>query len=284
MNSRRRTLYLLAVISLMTLGCVVPERRMDTVTRSWPAGSIKRIDIYGVDGNVDVAAGSSNEITLVAHVRYRGFEPKPNRENKGYFETSVDGDDLVIGNQHGVHVHGPWFFFSSHDVQVDYELRAPSAIDLNVKTVNGRIATRGTNGEIEATTVNGAVDVETSGSKEVALKTVNGRVQARFLNDFTGARFKTVNGSVVAVLPPTASFACDLSQVNGDFEASFPLSIHSHPGSRRVSGEVNGGRHDLRIITVNGDIRLENAPDVHAVPPAVPSAPTPPPVPNSDIE
>jgi len=27
----------------------------------------------------------------------------------------------------------------------------------------------------------------------------------------------------------------------GDVEAAFPLSIHSHPGSRRVSGEVNGG-------------------------------------------
>ena len=284
MNSRRRTLYLLAAISTMTLGCVVAERRSDTITRTWPAGSIKRIDIYGVDGNVDVAAGTSNEITLVAHVRYRGIEPQPNRENKGYFETSVDGDDLVIGNQHGVHSRGSWFFFSSRDVQVDYELRAPSTIDLNVKTVNGRIATRGTNGEIEATTVNGAVDVETAGSKEVALKTVNGRVQARFLTDFTGARFKTVNGSVVAVLPPTASFACDLSQINGDFEANFPLSIHSHPGSRRVSGEVNGGRHDLHIVTVNGDIRLENAPGTKIIAPAAPTAPNPPPVPNSDTE
>jgi len=48
--------------------------------------------------------------------------------------------------------------------------------------------------------------------------------------------------------------------MNGDFEAAFPLNIHSHPGSRRVSGEVNGGRHDLRIVTVNGDINIESTP------------------------
>jgi DUF4097 and DUF4098 domain-containing protein YvlB len=81
-------------------------------------------------------------------------------------------------------------------------------------------------------------------------------VRAKFLESFQGARFKTVNGGVEAILPQNASFAVDLSQVNGDFEASFPLSIHSNPGSRRVSGEVNGGRHDLKIVTVNGDVEL----------------------------
>ena len=86
--------------------------------------------------------------------------------------------------------------------------------------------------------------------------------------------------AVHAVLPPNASFACVLSQVNGDFEAAFPLTIHSHPGSRRVSGEVNGGRYDLNIVTVNGDIKLEtnpNAPAPPAAPAAVPPAPPAPP-------
>jgi len=53
------------------------------------------------------------------------------------------------------------------------------------------------------------------------------------------------------------SFSGDFSQVNGDVEAAFPLNIHSHPGSRRVSGEVNGGRYALRITTVNGDIKVD---------------------------
>lgn len=269
MNARSYRLYLPALLALLTYGCVMGEQHVETITRSWPADGIKRIDVNGIDGGVDVTAGAANEISLVAHVRARNFRPDPKRENHGYFVTSVEGDTLTIGRQHGVRIRSPFFFFTSHDVEINYELRVPSSVDLALKTVNGRVATRGTDGGIEATTVNGSLDVEASGTREVSLRSVNGPVDAHFTKDFQGARFKTVNGSVHAVLPPNASFACVLSQVNGDFEAAFPLTIHSHPGSRRVSGEVNGGRYDLNIVTVNGDIRLENA-----TPPAAPSAPS----------
>jgi putative adhesin len=280
MNRATYRVYLPAALALLTLGCVMGERRVDTITRSWPADGIKRVDVNGIDGSVDVTAGSTNEIALVAHVRTRDFKPDLKKENKGYFVTSVDGDTLTIGRQHGVHVHSPFFFFSSEDVEISYELRVPPSLDLELKTVNGRVATRGTDGEIQATTVNGSVDVETTGTREVSLHTINGPLEARFTKDFQGAHFKTVNGGVRAVLPATASFACVLSQVNGDFEAAFPLTIHSHPGSRRVSGEVNGGRHDLNIVTVNGDIKIENAPAA----PAVPAAPAPPPPPAPSTE
>ncbi|MEA2343687.1 MAG: hypothetical protein QOF63_1856, partial [Thermoanaerobaculia bacterium] len=49
----------------------------------------------------------------------------------------------------------------------------------------------------------------------------------------------------------------------------------------RVSGEVNGGRYELRITTVNGDIKIDTAttpatpaaPVAPAAPPAPPTAP-----------
>ena len=172
-------------------------------------------------------------------------------------------------------VHVP--FFGRDEVTVDYTLHVPQSLALEVRTVNGRIATKGVDGETELTTVNGPIDVETQGSSELTAKTVNGRVIARFLTDFQGAKLKTVNGEVRALLPASASFNGDFSQVNGDFEASFPMNIHSNPGSRRVSGQVNGGRYDLKISTVNGDIQVENsAPPVPPVPPVAPAAPVPP--------
>ena len=142
------------------------------------------------------------------------------------------------------------------DVEIDYVLRVPATVSLAVTTVNGKIATKGIDGDMKAATVNGPIDIETAGTSELQATTVNGRVRAKFTRDFQGARFKTVNGGVTATLPTNASFAVNLSQVNGDFEASFPLSIHSNPGSRRVSGDVNGGAHELKIVTVNGDVEL----------------------------
>lgn len=274
-SDRRQYLLALAAIAVLASGCTVRERRRETITRQWPAAGIERVKLTEVNGSIDVTASESNAIELTAHVRTRGVKPEPGEENKGYFRTTIDGDTLRIGRREG---GGVRFFPGSDDIQIQYVLRVPPTVALELTTANGRVVTRGIAGETEVATVNGSIDLETPGTSEVNLTTVNGRVRAKFLSDFRGARMKTVNGSVEAVLPPDASFACDLSQVNGDFEASFPLSIHSHPGSRRVSGEVNGGRHNLKIVTVNGDIRIDTglAPPAPPAPPAAPQAPVTP--------
>ena len=242
------------------------ERKIVHITRQWPATGVQHLEINEVDGTINIEASDNNQITMDATVQTR-VPGKPNQENQGFFQTELDGDTLTIGRR-GQHHWGFHWGLGGDEYFVTYNLRVPSNVSLDLRTVNGKIDTRGVDGETRATTVNGVVDIETSGANEVEAKAVNGIIRAHFLKDFHGASFKTVNGRVVAVLPPTASFTGDFTQVNGDVEAAFPLSIHSHPGSRRVSGEVNGGRYSLHIVTVNGDIKVENG-----------GAPTPPPPP-----
>lgn len=225
-----------------------------TFNKSWPATDIERLCVVEVDGTITVEAADTNEISLVA-VATGDLQLKPEKENQGLFETSIDGDTLRIGRQQAKKKKFH-FMWDEDDLRIEYALKVPRGMELDVNTVNGRITTRGIEGETEATSVNGTIDVEVSGENELAATTVNGRVKARFFKDFTGAKFRTVNGGVEATLPQSASFNVDLAQVNGDFEAAFPLSVHSNPGRRRVSGEVNGGQHALKIITVNGDVEL----------------------------
>jgi hypothetical protein len=255
---------------LLVVGCAAGERRYEVIQRQWPASAIHTVEVDGVDGSLSVEAGTADTVTLVARVRSVGVEPRKREDNHGYFETDLSGDTLRIGQQRSrVHIGFPFIFRAK--MEIDYELRVPPTVALDLKMINGRIASRGVNGATEVTTVNGPIEVETGGSNELNARTVNGSVHAKFLTDFRGARLKTVNGGVEALLPSTASFTCDLSQVNGDFEASFPLSIHSHPGSRRVSGQVNGGQFELQITTVNGDVEVQ-----HVAPPRPPAAPKPP--------
>jgi hypothetical protein len=227
-----------------------------TIARNWPAASIANVKVFEVDGSISVQASATNEISLLATAE-GDLEIKKGVENDGLFETSVVGDTLRIGRKaekrKGLNFD---FIWDTDDVEIDYVLKVPPTVALDVSTVNGRIATRGVDGATEATTVNGGIDIETAGTQSLRASSVNGRVKAKFTQSFQGARFNTVNGGVEATLPKSASFTVNLSQVNGDFEASFPLSIHSNPGSRRVSGEVNGGAHELKIVTVNGDIEL----------------------------
>jgi hypothetical protein len=245
------------------------EQHTARFEKKWPATTVTRLNIREIDGTISVDGNSPGEVSMVAAIHARGVRPDPKKDYQGYFLTELDGGTLTIRTPHEHGVHFGW----GRDVRIDYELRVPPSVALELRTVNGRIETRAIAGQTAASTVNGEVDIEATGSNEVAAKTVNGRVQARFLDDFHGARLGTVNGRVIAILPPSASFLGDFTQVNGDFEAAFPLNIHSHPGSRRVSGDVNGGRYALKITTVNGDIKIDNTA------PPIPPAPVPPPPP-----
>jgi Putative adhesin len=261
MNRPNRNLYLLAAATLVVAGCHGGERRASsnsaraTITRNWPAAGISTVKVVEVDGNISVEAAPGNEISLLATAK-GDLEIKKGEENEGLFETVIVGDTLRIGRREKEREDGFRFFWDMDDVQIDYVLRVPATVSMAVTTVNGKIVTKGVDGDMKAATINGPIDIETAGTGALQATTVNGRVRAKFTREFHGARFKTVNGGVMATLPASASFAVNLSQVNGDFEASFPLSIHSNPGSRRVSGDVNGGAHELRIVTVNGDVEL----------------------------
>ena len=273
MNSRKRLIYSLLAL-LLAGGCkILGERKIVHISKQWPAAGVRHVEVDEIDGMINIEASDSSQITMDATVRTR-MPGKPNQENQGFSQTELDGDTLTIGRKSEHRFH---WGFGRDDYFVTYNLRVPSAVALELRTVNGKIDTRGVDGETRATTVNGVVDIETSGASEVEARAVNGIIRARFLKDFHGASFKTVNGRVIATLPPTASFTGDFTQVNGDVEAAFPLNIHSHPGSRRVSGEVNGGRYSLHIVTVNGDIKVENG----GAPPAPPPPPAAPPTPST---
>jgi len=233
MNSRQPIIYSLAAILLATSCGSQMERRMVRIERQWPAQSVRRIEVREVDGTITVDAGASDQITLSATVRSRN-RAKPSADNQGFFLSQIEGDSLVIGRRHE-HTTIIFPFWNGSDTRVDYALHVPANVEVDLHTVTGRITTHGVAGETRATTVNGVVDIETPGTAEVEAKAVNGRIEARFVNEFHGASLKTVNGGVNLVLPGSASFAGDFSQVNGDVEAAFPLNIRSHPGSRRVS-------------------------------------------------
>ena len=270
MNRRRYSVYSL-LVALAAAGCVVPmEEHRAHFDQRWPANTIRRVEVHEIMGTIDVEAGSPDSVQMSADVRARTKADK-SKANDGYFRTEVVGDTLVIEGQHR-HRHFVIGLWNSDDVRVDYHLRVPAEVALDLQTINGRIETRAIAGETRATTVNGEIDLECTGKNEVAATAVNGRLAARFLDDFHGAQFKTINGRIIATLPQSASFFGDFAQVNGDFESAFPLNIHSNPGNRHVSGEVNGGRYSLKITTVNGDVKLDNGP-APAAPASVPAPP-----------
>ena len=79
--------------AILATGCVVGERHHETITRAWPAGGIKQIDVHEVAGSVEVTAGAANEVSLVADVRERGFKADPKKYSH-VFQT-VPSEDMA---------------------------------------------------------------------------------------------------------------------------------------------------------------------------------------------
>jgi hypothetical protein len=144
----------------------------------------------------------------------------------------------------------------SNDVQVHFEVQIPQGVNFTARNVSGGVSATGLAGDVEAWTVNGAVDVSTSGLARAA--SVNGNVAASFGRiDWNGnLEFESVNGSLAVALPGSVSTAVNATTVNGGIASEFPLTIQGRFGPRTVSGTIGSGGRTLTLKTVNGSIEI----------------------------
>jgi hypothetical protein len=143
-----------------------------------------------------------------------------------------------------------------NDVNVTFTIKMPPGLRLVGHTVNGGIKSTVTNGEADAKTVNGSIEVAAAG--QVRAETVNGSVRARMdRTDWKGEiHIATVNGSITIDLPAAASAEVKASTVNGSIETDFGLPVEGKWGPKHLAGTLGTGGRTLTVKTVNGSIKL----------------------------
>lgn len=142
------------------------------------------------------------------------------------------------------------------EVDMQYTVRAPAGVHVNVETVNGNVVIRVVDTPVTVETVNGNIEVEAAGAH--SLETVNGSIRGRFTRaDWTGEfKASTVNGGIDLSFPATLSATVDGSTVNGGIESDFPVTIEGKWGPKSMRGTIGSGGRTLSLETVNGGIRL----------------------------
>jgi hypothetical protein len=142
-----------------------------------------------------------------------------------------------------------------NDTKVMFTIRVPAGVDFVGRTVNGDIEADGLESNVDAATVNGDIEVSTSGAAEA--RTVNGSVWASLGSTLTeDLEFSTVNGRITVELPSGVSADVHAETVNGGIETDFPLTVKGRWGPREMRGTIGGGGPELSLETVNGSIRL----------------------------
>ena len=223
----------------------------------------KTIEIRGVNGNIaaEAASGNTVEVTAVKHaddddpaeVKIEVVEtgngvvvcavyPTPRRSNRE--------NQCGSGRDYQMNVN-------DNDVTVNFTVKVPRGVLLDANTVNGSIKASGLTADADLNTVNGGIDVTTTGLVEA--QTVNGRITARIgRTDWSGTLgFKTVNGGISLTAPGDLSADLEASAVNGGIDSDFPVTVNGRIDRTHLRGRIGAGGRTLELETVNGGIEIK---------------------------
>lgn len=227
-------------------------------------GTGRVVEIKGVNGNVRAEPSTGNEVEVVAVKSARKSDPA------GVQIVALEHADGVTicavypspdaSRQNTCEPGDSWRSHTrNNDVVVNFTVRVPAGVRFSGRTVNGAVEARSLGADVKAYTVNGGVEVSTTGMAEAG--TVNGSLHISMGRaDWTGKLdFQTVNGGITLELPASASAEVNGETVNGDIQTDFPLTVQGRFSRNRLTGTIGSGGRELALKTVNGPIRIRRA-------------------------
>ena len=257
-----QTRTLATLLALLTAPAVAAAQAPDFKwTGTLAAG--KTIEIRGVNGSITAEAAGGNTIEVTAVKRAEDDDPAEVKievveTSAGVVVCAVyptprrarEENHCGSGRDYQMNVN-------DNDVSVRFTMKVPRGVLLDARTVNGDIRATGLTADAELNTVNGGIDVTTSGI--VQAETVNGRINARIGRaDWTGTlEFKTVNGGISLTAPGDLSAELDASAVNGGIDSDFPVTVNGRIDRMHLRGRIGQGGRNLELETVNGGIQIK---------------------------
>ncbi len=212
------------------------------------------LEVVGVNGPVTAVASDDGLAAVRAHKSARHSDPSEVRIEVVESSQGVTLCAVYPGHGNRCEPGGGHSSIHGNDVKVAFQVRVPAGVRFHGRTVNGHVDAQGLDAEVDATSVNGGVDVSTTGPASAT--TVNGSIHAAFGALTSAVHFKTVNGAIDLDVPDDAGANVDASWVNGGLKTSLPLKLVGSIGRRHAEGSLGGGGPRLELKTVNGAIRI----------------------------
>jgi hypothetical protein len=243
-------------------GLEVPAQTDDQFQWTGRVAQGLSIEIKGVNGSISAEPASGDQVEVSAIKTGRRSDPSQVSikvvEHAGgvticaVYPSDDPGDPNTCEPGQG----NGRMNVRNNDVKVAFKVHVPAKVGLISRTVNGEITALNLAGNVESHTVNGSINISTSGYAQA--KTVNGDISARLKDaNWSGSLdFKTVNGGITVDLPAETNSTVEASTVSGDISSDFQLTILGAMSRRHLSGTIGGGGRELNLKTVNGSIHL----------------------------
>lgn len=228
-------------------------------------GAGKTVEIKGVNGEVRAEGSNGDEIEVVAVKRSTW---KQGDADKVHIKLVEHADGITVcalypqrdGGYDTCKPGSGGMSNYKNNTSVTFTVRVPRDVHFIGRTVNGSVNARGLGRNVQASTVNGGIDVATKGYAEAS--TVNGSITVACgrANWDDRLEFSTVNGSIEVALPENTRTEINASTVNGRITTDLPLTIKGEIDKHHLRGVLGGGSEagrKLRLNTVNGSITVK---------------------------
>ena len=225
-------------------------------TWTWqkPIAAGKTLQIKGIVGSISATPASGNQAEVVAKMssRRNGFDVEVHvvEHEEGVTFCAVYSDTNECDSSGRSYSNG------DRDDRVDFEVRVPRGVAFRAQTVAGRVTATGLTADVQASSVSGDVEVETSGI--VHASSVSGSVRAKMgrANWDGSLSMSSVSGDITIEIPGELNTEVKFNTVSGDFDSDWPVTVRSSGSRRGVNGTIGSGGRRLVISTVSGDVDL----------------------------
>lgn len=257
-----RKLVVLSAIAALAAATAIPAAAQEEWNWSGRLEAGRTLEIKNANGPLyaELAAGDTVEVVAVKE------GPERDREEVEIEVVEHEGGVTICAVYPGGFLRGNScepgddgrISSDDNDTEVTFRIRVPAGVEFVGKTMNGRIEVDGLRSDVEVLTMNGRIDVATTGWARA--KTMNGAVEVSMGSaDWSGdMEVETMNGAIEIRLPDGADVDLDASTMNGSIDSDFPVEISGWIRNR-ARGRIGNGGRSLDVSTMNGSIRIRRS-------------------------
>ena len=242
---------------------IAQGKATDTWSRTYKVAAGGRFELINVNGRVTAESTDGAEVVVEGRRTAKGRSDEAAKELLAKLEIREEvSDQNVRVESRPPRLNGG---FNGHEIE--WTIKVPKGLTVDLRTVNGGVRIDGLSGEIHAKTTNGGVKGIGIIPTVIEASSVNGGVTfelASPLDATDSVQLETVNGGAELTIPSESKATITARCVNGGvhvdgLDISKDEQGNDFERKRRLNGTMNGGGARVELSTTNGGVRLIRA-------------------------
>jgi hypothetical protein len=232
---------------------LVEGRASDEWTRTYKLPKDGQVEIFNGVGPLEAfpATGNDVEIIIRREVRARSDEAAAQVLKELQVEEDVTPARVKVESRRSDQMRG-----FRQNVRLEYRVNLPPGLNVSLKSENGMMRLENIQGRITASATNGGIAGRgLSGPLEATI--VNGGINIDLAAVSGNITLSSVNGAIRLFVPADINATLEATAVNGGVNVDERLVYKAtERGRTRVVGQFNAGGPKITLNSTNGPIRV----------------------------